>query len=280
MRVPYKYVVVRYVPDVMRDEPINIGVIVQGPDGEIISRFPGGSATLNHLPKGTNEKFLRLMISDIEAQLARPLGLNADYGSLDDAIENWQSEMQNQIRFTPARVTLPDDPNAEADSLFESLVSLSSSAATPRRDRAIHRRIRALLMDSFASKREYESRVRENLVLTGAAWPSIRMPFAYVNGALTLANPMSLDYEKPDAAVSKMKIWKENYEDLFAANLVDPEHVFTIVEVPREDRHGVYQIAQRALANVSRVIPNEDRPLSEFARRVAQNAQVWDDVVH
>lgn len=114
------YSVVRYVPDVVRDEGINIGVVLEaGNNGHktiklLFTENYRRAARLDpHFTTRTLEKIL--------SSSARQITQQAVGGKLElsDLIDNYSG---GRIQFTEPRITAVDDPNTEIEDLYSQFV--------------------------------------------------------------------------------------------------------------------------------------------------------------
>lgn len=111
-QIPCKYSVVKYVADEVRNEPINVGIILQDKDNQhsncrFITRF-SRIRTADEEPA-----FLRNVIDKIR-------GENLKEAKIDDLVTKYTGK----IRLSPPRVTLADDLHKEVEILFDRFVSI------------------------------------------------------------------------------------------------------------------------------------------------------------
>lgn len=111
-QTPCKYSIVKYVADEVRNEPINIGIILQTKDKKqnkcrFITRF-SKIRTADEEPS-----FLRKVIEKIKEE-------NSKETLIDDLITKYSGK----IRLSPPRITLTDDLQKEAEILFDRFVSI------------------------------------------------------------------------------------------------------------------------------------------------------------
>lgn len=112
--MPSYYSIVRYVPDPVTDERLNIGIIVYG-EGKILSRFLGnwGKARIFG---GEDIRFLREFAEEIEQ---RQLNLYTTEGHWDErTLQNISSHWKNSIQLS--------EPKASLKSPHELLLEISS----------------------------------------------------------------------------------------------------------------------------------------------------------
>ncbi len=158
---PCKYTVIRYVPNIVRDEPINIGVIVQSQktletESMFITDFK-----YRHLEDrlDINPEFLKELTETI-----RQIYLNkADPDLLNNLASSLPKTFGNQVRLTPPRVTMASDLNREKSELFETFISVKYLREFERE--ITHKRIQ---VDVFEYVSNYNDRLRKNYTLKGS----------------------------------------------------------------------------------------------------------------
>ena len=103
------YYVVKYVKDLVRDEPINVGIIIQSKE-RIVSKF------IDILPDiDPQYAVFKSMLERLKSDIID--------GNIDEIIwKHENSEQGSQIRFTEARATLATDLDFELDELFKRFV--------------------------------------------------------------------------------------------------------------------------------------------------------------
>ena len=194
------YRVLRYTPNLVRDEWVNIGVILEegagdGRDARLQARLidePAEFARVRRLHPAAEEGILRALPSEIDELLGAP----AAYAKLDDALSN-------VIQFSPRKAVLAEDFDAELDRLYRDHV------APPRATRGTgilantRAWIRAKLSDVFRrhrvlSKMEKSLRVEE---FTQLGDP-MRLDYGYrVNGTRGFLQAVSLGRDPAQAKV-------------------------------------------------------------------------------
>lgn len=147
------YSVVRYVPDPLREEQINVGVVAMTADGSTVAvRFERSLDRARSLGRSANLGFLRELRTNLEALAARQsdrqLALAApdrrgrlmitmegkprlDLGLLRDVSGSWA----NSVQFSEPRGSLEVDPDRLAEDIYRRLVAPSAEPRVRARDR-------------------------------------------------------------------------------------------------------------------------------------------------
>jgi hypothetical protein len=117
----FNYRVVRYTPNVLRDEWVNIGIILEQANGAHRRRArliqePAEIARVRRLHPDADENLLRGMAATWESQLNANDAGNAYLRKLEDTLSN-------VVRISPQRASLAEDFDAEMERLYESHVA-------------------------------------------------------------------------------------------------------------------------------------------------------------
>jgi hypothetical protein len=170
-----RYRVLRYTPNLVRDEWVNIGVLVEEVEGPRramrLIEETAEIARVRRLHPGADEDLLRALPAEFDARLGAPEGEARTY------LEKLDQTLSNVLQFSPARAVLAEDFDAEIDRLFRDHVAPppASRGVIVENTRAW---IRARLNDVFRRHR-----------LLGKLERSVR-----VEGFTQPGDPMRLDY--------------------------------------------------------------------------------------
>ena len=112
-----QFVVLRFVPNLVRDESVNIGVMLYNPDdGELVPRLTDNFRRVKRLHPWADIDLLRGLQTDFEQRLAERV---EDLGAY---LETLEQTLSNALQLTPPRACLTENPEAELDRLYESYV--------------------------------------------------------------------------------------------------------------------------------------------------------------
>jgi Protein of unknown function (DUF3037) len=116
---PLAFHIVRYTPNLVRDEWVNIGVLLFDPaGGRVLARLigePGEFARVRRLHPAVDEALLRRLPEEIEAQLTA--GENG--GGALDGLARLERTLSNAVQLAPQRGLLAEDIDAELDRLYQ-----------------------------------------------------------------------------------------------------------------------------------------------------------------
>jgi len=132
-----RYRVLRYTPNLVRDEWVNVGVLLEEVDGAAARRAArfieedAEIARVRRLHPGADESILRALAADFDARLRSPAAA-ADLEKLDETLSN-------VLQFSPARALLAENFDDELERLYREHVARPPGEA--RRNRREHARV-------------------------------------------------------------------------------------------------------------------------------------------
>jgi len=110
---PCTFFLVRYVPDIVRDEGLNIGLFVYSPQDDYVDcLFTDDFRRLRAFHPQADLKLLRALPEHFAQEI------KAREKELDQFIREMQESYSNLIQVTPPRAVLAADPQAELEALF------------------------------------------------------------------------------------------------------------------------------------------------------------------
>jgi hypothetical protein len=172
---PFAYHVVRYTPNLLRDEWVNIGVLLLDPStGRLARRFmedPGEFARVRRLHPAADEDLLRRLPEIFEAPLLVEPGDGLKY------LDRLEQTLSNGVQLAPRKGLLAGDLDAELDRLYDVHVE------PPRYDRSA----------SDLSTRNGIRNLANQVFRTAGIWPRLDRRFR-VDDFTYAGDPMRIDY--------------------------------------------------------------------------------------
>ncbi len=253
------YRVLRYTPNLVRDEWVNIGVVLFEPRARIEIRLieePAEFARVRRLHPQMDEGVLRALKADFEAQFAaQPEDPAALLARLDES-------MSNVLQLSPQRAVLTEDFQAELGRLYERYVEPPAFRGPAAEDLSSRHGIRSRARKVFQSagildRMEKSVRVEE---FTTPGDP-FHLDFAYRrNGTRGFAHALALGRDPASAKVLAYTA------ERIRAKLESAEFTaVTEVEPQRENRRHQFVATLLAEQKVS-LLPVAR--LAEFASRL------------
>ena len=115
------YRILRYVPNLMRDEWMNIGVLLEdGPSGKRAIKLieeDSEFARVRRLNPAMDDSLLRGLAGTFDAELSKPNEAVAAY------LEKLDQTLSNAVQFGPVKGVLAEDFDAELDRLYQDQVA-------------------------------------------------------------------------------------------------------------------------------------------------------------
>jgi hypothetical protein len=179
-RKTLRYRVLRYTPNLVRDEWVNIGVFLEEVDGPRrearLIQEPGELARVRRLHPAADELLLRSLPVEFDARLAQPSADVRQY------LEKLELTLSNVVQFSPQRAVLAEDFDAEMDRLYRDHVTPPARlrAGVMESTRAW---IRERLRDVFRRHR-LTARLEKNIRVDEFTQPGdpLKLDYAYQNG--------------------------------------------------------------------------------------------------
>jgi hypothetical protein len=262
-----RYRILRYTPNLLRDEWVNVGVLLEeaatGPAGAISAMGARGNrralrlieeptelARVRRLHPAADEGLLRALPGEFEARLNAPESEVATY------IEKLDQTLSNALQFSPQKGVLTGDFDAELDRLFHDHVAAPPSGRTGILENT-RAWIRARLNDVFRRHRilgKLERGVRvEEFTQPG---DPLRIDYAYrYNGTRGYLHAVALGRDPAQAkvlaytaeqiraraahseftAITEVEPSSENPRQQFVARLFAEQHI-AVVPLNRVER--------------------------------------------
>jgi hypothetical protein len=177
----FAYRVLRYTPNLVRDEWVNIGILIYAPEtGERRLRLieeQGEYNRVRRLHPQADEGLLRNLRDDLEDRFQSVDGNAGNGRGWQDVLARWDDTLANALQLAPQKGTIAEDLDAELERLYSDHVALQRTTG------------RAAAPGSRAQMRSYCSQVFRQARL----WDRIekRVP---VSEFTFPGDPMRIDY--------------------------------------------------------------------------------------
>lgn len=127
------YRVVRYIPNLVRDEWVNIGVLLFDPlSGERRLRLIDEQeeyARVRRLHPQADEALLRGLRNDLEDRFEAASKVNGGGRGLQDLLRKWDDTLSNALQFAPQKGVVASGLDAELERLYEDHVAVPRGPA-------------------------------------------------------------------------------------------------------------------------------------------------------
>jgi Protein of unknown function (DUF3037) len=195
-----RYRILRYTPNLVRDEWVNVGVLLEEIDAAASRRAmrlieeDAEIARVRRIHPGADESLLRALPADFDARLRSP-GATADFEKLDQTLSN-------ALQFSPARALLAENFDDELERLYREHVARPPS----RRGGIVESTrewIRARLKQVFHARGIF-GRLEHGVRVEEFTQPgdNLRIDYAYrYNGTRGYVHPVALNRDTTQAKV-------------------------------------------------------------------------------
>jgi hypothetical protein len=176
------YHVVRYLPNLVRDEWVNIGILLFDPaNGRILRRMieePGEFARVRRLHPGADEDLLRRLPEEFDAQFAAGAGVGlASNGWAAANLGRLEQTLSNAVQLSAQKGLLAADLDAELDRLYRDHVE------PPRYSR---------VFEDLATRNAIRTRANQVFRSTGI-WPRLERRIRVAEFTFA-GDPLRVDY--------------------------------------------------------------------------------------
>jgi hypothetical protein len=274
----FQYVVVKYVPNVLRDESVNVGVLVRKIDGgDFASRFLPRAAVVRKLWPNADTQVVRHLERELEKTRQAQLSLEAPTlgraGSPlnSDFFTRAREEFTGNLQMTPERAVTADDLDAALQWAYDTFVAEPPTAARPINYQAL-----APMQTRDRVWRAFErrdligpKRVQERVVIKGkhAPWT---FDLAYRNGALHLINSLALN-AGPEANLGRALVYKGMLEEVEAKSSHGVQGI-AVVQPPKPgQREESASTEARAILTDAGIDTYDVADVDELTTRVEQD---------
>ncbi|HWG57641.1 MAG TPA: DUF3037 domain-containing protein [Candidatus Acidoferrales bacterium] len=195
----YRYRILRYTPNLIRDEWVNVGVVIEQADGSRwAARFieeQAEIARVRRLHPAANEELLRSLSAEFEFRLGAP---GADIAAV---LAKLDQSLSNVLQFSPRRGVLAGEGlEAELDRLYREHV-----AVPPRLHGGFAESTRAWIkkrLDYIFSRRRVP-KLQRGIRVAEYTYPGdpLRLDYGYRNGAPGFLHALALGRDPAQAKV-------------------------------------------------------------------------------
>jgi len=221
----HQYAVVRYVPNPVRDEAVNVGVIVRGHDGsDFAFRFlPRGSA-LRKLWPSADQQIVRLFEQQLKSAQGQPTLFDGSRVLLDrfgdprtpEFFEMARLEFVGNLQITPLRAVQAPDLAGALHWAWDTFVKEPEQDSRPiNYQQMAPAEMRQRLWRAFERREATRSGVKKQQRIDGmhAPWT---FDLAYRNGKLNVINSLALDHAAAETNLGRALVYRGMVDDVRA----------------------------------------------------------------
>jgi Protein of unknown function (DUF3037) len=262
------YRILRYTPNLVRDEWVNIGVLVYDPEsGERRLRLIEEQeeyTRVRRLHRQADESVLRELRDDLESRFDAAPKANGgafDGRLLEQLLGKWDETLSNAIQFAPQKGVISSDLDAELDRLYEDHVALPRA---PSHVGAPHTRprMRSYCTQVFRQARLWD-KIQNSVRVSEFTFPGDPMRIDYTyrrNGTRGFVQIFPVSRSPGDA-----KGLAYTFEEIAAKSSLKTEFT-AVTDIALTEQKDVHRFANRTLRDAG----IEPVPLDHFAVWVAK----------
>jgi hypothetical protein len=241
------YSVVRYVPDPVKNEPTNLGVILQCLDvGYVNCRFTSNlHRKLGVLATDADTKILQAYVDEFY-EAFKPFSCYPSTVSMfktgsefleSDYLDRLAERGQGKIQFTVPQGSLVDNPEKELDYLFTTYVggeapALEKQAIRSRLKTEVKREFQRRKILAPRSEKEKRGFVEDSKIAGGKTSIDHLIDFSYTNGRVYLVEAVDMRNKAEQSWISKTYEAAFKFDDLKQGEngkIIEP---YSIVAIP------------------------------------------------
>ncbi len=251
-----EYRILRYAPNLVRDEWVNIGVLLEEVDGfrreARLIQEPGELARIRRLHPNADEALLRSLPAEFEARLGEPSDQVRTY------LEKLGQTLSNTLQFSLQTAVLAEDFDAEMDRLYRDHV-----APPPRMRGGIVESTRAWIRERLRDvfrRHRLAAKLEKNIRVEEYTQPGdpLKLDYGYQNGVRGYLHSVVLGRDLAQAkvlaytaecirarvpgceftAITEMEPARDNPRHQFMARVLENQDI-TIVPLNRIERFAV-----------------------------------------
>lgn len=213
----FKYSIIRYVPDEIREEFINIGMIFHSPELKYVDvKFTKNFKRVQTFDDEIDIKFFKIVLEGIRESFTKTTISGPSDSDLSDInfIENNTFYYANQIQFSPTYLIRTSDYEQDLSDLFRTYVYFDSKKKT----RITDDEVKVLMNKILRSKDSFKNVNRNIRVDIGPQ--EIELDYAYkTKDRYKVIKTFSFDYTSKGSiqAPTIAKEWIYNFEKLISS---------------------------------------------------------------
>jgi hypothetical protein len=270
MESVYQFSIVRYVPSIVRDEAVNVGVLVRARDGsEFDFKFLPRTATVRKLWPDADTQ----VVTQFERQLRKAAKgeivlQRIGNPSSDGFFSRAREEFTGNLQLTEPRSYLADSLIEVVQHTYKIYIAEPKGGARPINYQALAPITTRQRLWAAFEKRGLVHRggVEEKKVLAGkhAPWT---FDLAYKNGKLNLINSLALDAPTSETTLGRALVLKGMLEDVRESENTDI-HGVAVASLPKTGDRTAAKRAERLLTDAD-IDVFDSTALPELVEKVA-----------
>ncbi|SRR6266536_1515108 len=230
-----QYVIVRYVPNVVRDEAVNIGVIIRRVDGpQFDFKFIPRSATVRKISPEADQQLVKnferqLTLSKNEGTRIGLIGLPTEPDFFQKALR----EFNGNLQLTEPRGLVASDLSAALRETYDRYVAEKGISRPINYQSIAPYTIRERLWSAFDRQNLLRPGVVKKEITVKGKYSHWTFDLGYQNGALNLISSVALNAPTQETNLGRALVFKGMLDDVKHEGKVRGT---AVVQLPRADR--------------------------------------------
>lgn len=279
-----QYTIVKYVPDLLKNEPINIGLIIHSSNENYIkSEFAIDKVkTINRYNKEIDIRIVKAIIDDLKKNFNSSNWIIRNRDSRDfqdfNLLEKLYINHSNQVQFSNPKGFITVDLEDEFKRIFEEMVY--KEILTESNQHTLEKSMKKKLKDEFQKRDLIKSKiVIENHCEIGKFGETVKFDFKYKNGKPNMIQNLSFDKKSKDN-MDYAKLWSKNFEDIksMIKKNSNDEIGINVIYCPPSDElnNNNFKNVRDCLEEYSDnlIDYNDEEKLSDFIKKVEKTAHI------
>lgn len=269
--INYQYQILRYTPDQVSEEFVNLGVVLFDLDNRVLSsRFVNKSSRISVVfPDASSRhlvstlKHIKGAFHTIEERLSNELNLDK-VGNIEEITGSVLPKDDSALVFSSVRHGRDVDLKAACADIFERIILRNMSDVDEvelRRDREVWNKVYKTYFERYqvAQKLHLHTIKTRNDVL--------RFDRAWKNGQWNCFESVALDLTRPDSVKNKVYKWVGKLDELQTSK--EPVALFLLSTLPKDNdlRKFIYKKLDNKTFNKSRVKLVTEEEAEKLARK-------------
>lgn len=269
------YSVVRFVPDLIKNEAINLGVILVCPSQKFGGcRFPINFSRLKNFFPDVDNSLVSHLIRDLKKKFIfqkQPSLYGTKLISSQfkvDYLEYLGKSFQYMFQFTEPRVTLTADLQSELDDLYDQFVNEERlTGAVRQRSRLLKTEFKEIL-----KKHQLLNKVERNIKIEAKA--PFTIDFKFTNGQANLIQPISFSPKENQKGIYETAVvWQYNFKQIPTIEQYQSAKVYALI---RDEKHDLKlsEIAKEIISESKVEILDFEKELQILISKIEKEAHI------
>jgi len=232
----FQYQLLRFLPDRVTGEFVNLGVVVYDPISKKIGvKFIEKTTRLSQVFPNTNSRFILKTVKFVESQLRRLSRQLTDelefeyFENLEEITRRVMPKDDSALFFTETTLSLDINIDALLNYLFNRLVSINLTEA--ERDYQSDKEIWSKVYKEYFDEMNISKYLRPASIKT--KFEDVKFEHSWKNGHLNFFETVNFDLQKTESIRNKVFRWAGQIDELKTSK--EASHLYLLALLPKDD---------------------------------------------